>query len=157
MAIIGFKRRSDEKLQQGAEAAKGLSDKKIAGQKAYAKNVIGKTSTKTTTKVAVPKVSVPALHSESASSAASMILRPRITEKSGIMSQGGVYTFEVAKNANKVSVSKAIVALYKVTPVKISIINTPVRKVFIKGRRGTVAGIKKAVVTVKKGDKIDFV
>lgn len=86
-----------------------------------------------------------------------VIVRPRITEKSGILSQGGVYTFEVAKSANKESVNRAISALYKVNPVKIAMINTPTKHVFVKGRKGTVSGIKKAVVTLKKGDKIDFV
>jgi len=157
MAIFGPKKRKDEKLQQGAIAAKGVSDKKTAGRKAYAKSIEGKTSVETTTKVPGPKISIPTLHSDSASSAASVIIRPRVTEKSGLLSQGGVYTFEVAKNSNKFMISKAITALYKVVPVNISIINTPIRKVFIKGRRGKVAGIKKAIITVKKGDKIDFV
>ncbi|MFA6315174.1 MAG: 50S ribosomal protein L23 [Candidatus Paceibacterota bacterium] len=88
---------------------------------------------------------------------ASVVIRPRITEKSGILSQSNVYTFEVTKNANKGSIMKAISTLYKVVPTKVAIINTPRRNVFVKGRKGTVAGIKKAVITLKKGDKIDFV
>ena len=91
------------------------------------------------------------------SSITDAILRPRITEKSGILAQGGVYTFEVTKNANKEIVAKAVKSLYKVTPVKIAMINTPVRNTFVKGRKGTVSGIRKAIVTVKKGEKIDFV
>jgi len=91
------------------------------------------------------------------SSDASSILRPRITEKSGILSQGGVYTFEVAKGATKQDVRQAIRALYKVVPVKVTVINTATRNVFVRGRKGTVPGFRKALVTVKKGDKIDFV
>jgi len=90
-------------------------------------------------------------------SVSDMILRPRITEKSGLLSQTGVYTFEIAPNANKNLVAKAVVALYKVTPVKVAIVNSPAKKVFIRGRRGVVGGIRKAIVTLKKGDKIDFV
>lgn len=86
-----------------------------------------------------------------------VIVKPRITEKSGIMSQSGVYTFEVTKRANKATVSKAVASMYKVSPVKVAIINTPARNVFVKGRRGVVSGMKKAVVTLKKGEKIDFV
>ncbi len=85
------------------------------------------------------------------------IIRPRITEKSGVMSQIGVYTFEVTKGANKNTVANAIRALYKVTPVKVAILNSPSKDVFVKGRKGVVSGFKKAIVTVKKGDKIDFV
>lgn len=87
----------------------------------------------------------------------STIIRPRITEKSGILSQGGVYTFEIAANANKNSISGAIRTLYKVTPIRIAIINSPSKKVFVKGRKGVVSGIRKAMITLKKGDKIDFV
>ncbi|MEI6396484.1 MAG: 50S ribosomal protein L23 [Candidatus Taylorbacteria bacterium] len=92
-----------------------------------------------------------------ATSATSVIIRPHITEKSGILSQGGIYTFVITANANKDSISKAIKTLYKVTPVRIAITNNPAKKVFVRGKRGTVSGIRKAVVTLKKGDKIEFV
>mgnify|MGYP003351962988 CR=1 FL=1 len=84
------------------------------------------------------------------------IIRPMITEKSGILSQNGVYTFEIASDANKNTIASAIQSMYKVKPVKIAIINTPAQRVFVRGKRGVVSGIKKALVTVKKGDKIDF-
>lgn len=88
---------------------------------------------------------------------ADVILRPHVTEKSGALSQIGKYTFQVTKGANKQSIAKAIQVLYKVKPEHITVLNQPVKNVFVRGRRGTVAGIRKAVVTVKKGDKIDFV
>lgn len=87
----------------------------------------------------------------------SVIIKPHVTEKSGILSQGGVYTFEVKKNANKNVIGKAIAALYKVTPVKIAVTNIPSKSIFHRGKIGTVSGIRKAIVTLKKGDKIDFV
>jgi large subunit ribosomal protein L23 len=73
------------------------------------------------------------------------------------LSQSGVYTFEVGREANKQSISKAVKALYKVIPVKIAVLNSPAKNVFVKGRRGKVSGFRKAMVTLKKGDKIDFV
>ena len=87
----------------------------------------------------------------------SIILRPHVTEKSGILSQNGVYTFQIAADTNKQAVARAILSLYKVNPVKIAIVNLPTRNVFVRGKRGTVAGVRKAIVTVKDGDKIDFV
>lgn len=114
-----------------------------------------KISGRVTTKDAGPKaVALPAGHFTSATDA---IIRPRVTEKSGLLSQSNVYTFEVSIGSNKATVVKAIKALYKVTPVKIAIVNTPAKNVFVKGRRGTVAGMKKAMVTIKPGEKIDFV
>ena len=85
------------------------------------------------------------------------IIRPRITEKSGIMSEKlNVYTFEVAKNSTKDSVSKEIKTLYKVTPSKVRMINLPAKRVFVRGRRGTQSAIKKALIYLKKGDKINL-
>jgi large subunit ribosomal protein L23 len=90
------------------------------------------------------------------SNVASIIIRPHITEKTGILSQIGTYTFQVARDANKQSISKAIKELYKVNPVKISIIKVSAKNIFVRGKHGSVPGMKKAMVTVKKGDKIDF-
>lgn len=91
------------------------------------------------------------------SNASRSIIRPRITEKSGMLSQGGIYTFEITTNANKQTISDAVKSLYKVQPVRVAIINSPSKNVFVKGRRGVVSGVRKAIVTLKKGDKIDFV
>ena len=88
---------------------------------------------------------------------ASIIIRPHITEKSGIMSQNGVYTFVVAKDANKPMVAQAVKALYKVTPIKVAVTNLPSKNVFVRGKKGVSSGLRKAVVTLKKGDKIDFI
>jgi large subunit ribosomal protein L23 len=153
MAIFGFKKRKDEKLEQNAQVTKSTKDKKVSNKPV---SLTGK-NTKKTEKVAVSKVVSPVLKSDSATSSASVIVRPRVTEKSGVLSQGGVYTFEVSNGSNKSMIKKAFVALYKVSPIQIKIINTPEKNVFVRGRRGVVSGMKKAIITVKKGEKIDFV
>ena len=92
------------------------------------------------------------------SHAASAIIRPRITEKAGLASEKvNAYTFEVEKDATKKTVALAVQALYKVTPKKIAIVRLPSRKVFVRGKIGTQSGVKKAIVYLKKGDKIEFV
>ncbi|MBU6231268.1 MAG: 50S ribosomal protein L23 [Patescibacteria group bacterium] len=151
MAIFGFKKRKDEKLEQGAEAAKAVADKKSPAKGAKKQKAAVQSGSKTKA-VAVPKLKV-----VEETVAASVVIRPRVTEKSGLLSQSNVYTFEVNKDANKASVAKAIKAIYKVTPVKVAMINTPMKNVFVKGKKGTVAGMRKALVTVKAGEKIDFV
>ena len=119
--------------------------------------IFGKTK-KTTEKKSTPvATTAPAVITAPVASVAGVIIRPRVTEKSGILSQSAVYTFEVAKHANKNTVAHAVKALYKVVPVRVAIINSPAKNVFVRGRRGVVSGIKKAVVTLKKGDTIDFV
>ncbi len=87
-----------------------------------------------------------------------IIKKPRITEKSGLKAeQESVYTFEVTTKANKKNVAKAVKELYKVTPVKVNITNLPAKKIFSRGKFGRKTGVKKAVVYLKKGDKIEFV
>ncbi len=86
-----------------------------------------------------------------------VIIRPHVTEKSGVLSQNGKYTFVIATGANKQTVARSVKNLYKVTPVKVSIVNLPSRNVFVRGRRGVTSGIRKAVVTLKKGETINFV
>jgi len=87
-----------------------------------------------------------------------IIKKPRITEKSGLQAESAnVYAFEVTEKANKKNIAKAIKELYKVTPVKVNITNLPAKIIFARGKSGRRAGIKKALVYLKKGDKIEFV
>jgi large subunit ribosomal protein L23 len=90
---------------------------------------------------------------------ASVIVRPRITEKAALAIDKNMYTFEVHKNATKHDVRDAIVALYKVTPVKINIVNRSPRQYMsrLRRRRITENGLKKAYVYLKEGDRIDLV
>jgi large subunit ribosomal protein L23 len=83
---------------------------------------------------------------------------PKVTEKSGIKSESqNLYTFEVFKNATKPEIAAAIKEAYKVTPIKINIVNLPAKQVFRRGKTGTKSGIKKALVFLKKGDKIAYI
>ncbi len=85
-----------------------------------------------------------------------MIKGVRITEKSAIASDKGAYTFNVAVNANKNEIKKAIKMLYGVTPVKVTVAQITSKTVVRRGVEGTKQRGKKAVVTLKKGDKITF-
>ena len=81
-----------------------------------------------------------------------------IRDRSGIQAEAlGVYTFEVTDKANKKNIAKAVKELYKVTPVKVNITKLPSKKVFSRGKVGRKSGVKKAIVYLKKGDKIEFV
>ena len=86
-----------------------------------------------------------------------ILIRPRITEKSGIMNEASnVYVFEVVKEATKDTISKAIKSIYKVTAEKVRIVNLPAKNVFVRGKKGRQSAIKKALVYLKKGDKIEL-
>jgi large subunit ribosomal protein L23 len=86
-----------------------------------------------------------------------LIKSPRVTEKSAILAEKGVYTFNVAQNANKNELKKAIKFVYGVTPVNISITQIAKKTVTRRGITSVKQGGKKAVVHLKKGDKITFV
>ena len=83
-----------------------------------------------------------------------VILAPHITEKASAQSKANAYTFVVAKDATKHSVLAEIKKEYKVTPRAINITNMQRKNTFIRGKFGTQAGIKKAIVFLKKGDTI---
>lgn len=68
-----------------------------------------------------------------------------------------VYTFDVEKGANKTEIKKAIFALYKVKPVRVNVLPVPKKSTFSKGIVGSKSGGRKALVYLKKGDKIEFV
>jgi len=86
-----------------------------------------------------------------------LIKGTRITEKASIAADGGRYTFNVENNATKNEIKKAIKMLYKVEPVKITITKIAKKIVTRRGVKGVKSGGKKAVVYLKKGDKIEFV
>ncbi|MBI2017505.1 50S ribosomal protein L23 [Candidatus Daviesbacteria bacterium] len=85
-----------------------------------------------------------------------ILKRPLITEKSMGLAQKGFYTFEVDKNATKPQVAKIVAEKFNVKVLKVKVIN---KKGQIKNQRqirGTykTKGFKKAIVQLKKGDKI---
>jgi len=90
---------------------------------------------------------------------AAVLVKPLITEKAVNLSSNSVYTFMVAKNATKYDVSSAVTAIYKVTPVKVNIVNKKPASTMsrARGREVAVAGYKKAYVYLKKGDTITLV
>ncbi len=90
---------------------------------------------------------------------ASVIVKPRITEKAVTQHGDNVYTFIVRRDATKYDVKDAVKALYNVTPVKVNIVNKTPRQFMSrsKGRKISEKGMKKAYVYLKKGDSISLV
>lgn len=84
------------------------------------------------------------------------IIKPRVTEKAMISTDKNKYIFNVTKNANKDNLRQEVKMTYKVSPLKINIVNTSARNVVRRGKPGRIAGFKKAILTLKKGDKIDI-
>lgn len=85
-----------------------------------------------------------------------IIIEPIITEKSVILAENGKYTFKVDKKATKNEIKKAIKKLFNVDVIDVNIIKTKPKKVMRHRVEGVKSGYKKAIVTLKKGQKIDI-
>jgi len=86
-----------------------------------------------------------------------IIIRPIDTEKTRYLAELGKYTFEVAGNANKRQVKRAIEEIYEVGVECVNVANMPAKIGRRSGRRrvGRQSGWKKAVVTLGAGQRLD--
>jgi len=84
-----------------------------------------------------------------------VILKPILSEKSLIGTTAAKYVFKVAKRANKPLIALALKRIYKVDALKINIINLHPENSLKRGHLSQTKGFKKAVVTLKKGQKIE--
>lgn len=85
-----------------------------------------------------------------------VIIRPIITEHSYDLMQDNVYTFEVAKEANKVEIAQAIESIFDVTVVKVNTLNVKSKPKRMRYQLGKTRTWKKAMVTVAEGDSIEI-
>lgn len=90
-------------------------------------------------------------------SGAVIIKRPHITEKSTTLSEGRAYTFVVDARANKKEIEEAVKEVYKVTPVKVRVMNVSGKTTRRRGIKGRTASFKKAIVFLKEGDSIELI
>jgi large subunit ribosomal protein L23 len=86
-----------------------------------------------------------------------VIRRPMVTEKSTRQKEESrQYVFEVHRDANKIEIQSAVERLFKVKVLQVRTSNV-LGKVKRLGRRyGKRPDWKKAIVTLKEGDRIDF-
>ena len=87
-----------------------------------------------------------------------IIKRPIITEQSMADTEMKRYTFEVAKNANKIEIAKAVEEIFGVKVASVNTLNVPAKaKRMGAGRPGTTRAWKKAYVTLTADSKtIEF-
>ena len=85
-----------------------------------------------------------------------IIIRPVITEHSYDMMEKNTFTFEVAKDANKIEIRKAVEEIFDVTVVKVNTLNVKSKPKRMRGPLGRTRTWKKAMVTLKEGDTIEI-
>ncbi len=85
-----------------------------------------------------------------------VIIRPIITENSYDMMEENVYTFEVAKDSNKVEIRQAIETLFNVRVVKVNTLNVKSKPKRLRQQPGRTRTWKKAMVTLAEGETIEL-
>ena len=86
-----------------------------------------------------------------------VLLKPTITEKSTMLQESGRYTFQIAPKANKIQVKEAVEKNFNVTVLCVNITKLPGNRKPYGARVKKMPDIKKAVVTLKAGDRINLV
>ncbi len=85
-----------------------------------------------------------------------VIIRPVISEKAFDQIEHGRYTFEVDKRATKPQIARAVEEVFKVSVTKVNTMRVPGKTRRLRYNKGMTRSWKKAVVTLKAGDKIEF-
>lgn len=89
-----------------------------------------------------------------------ILFRPIVTEKISNLQEKGIYAFEVDPKANKIEIAQAVEKKFKVKVVNVRTLNFKGKQKTHMTRRGRFIGrtshYKKAIVTLKEGEKIDL-
>jgi large subunit ribosomal protein L23 len=85
-----------------------------------------------------------------------IIIRPIITEHSYDVIENNVYTFEVAKDANKIEIRNAVEAIFDVKVVKVNTLNVKPKPKRVRYQKGYTRTWKKAMVTLAEGESIEI-
>ena len=85
-----------------------------------------------------------------------VLRRPLITEKNATLQAQGKYAFEVAGEANKPQIKQAVEKAFKVKVTAVNVTTVPGKMRRVGRRQVLTQSWKKAVVSLKPGDKIEF-
>jgi large subunit ribosomal protein L23 len=86
-----------------------------------------------------------------------IIRRPLVTEKSTQQKESSnQYAFEVDRKANKIEIQTAVERLFKVKVIEVRTSNVLGKMKRVGKKYGKKPDWKKATITLKEGDRIDF-
>jgi large subunit ribosomal protein L23 len=85
-----------------------------------------------------------------------VLRRPLITEKNTVLQEKTKYVFEVADGANKPMIKQAVEKAFKVKVTAVNVITVPGKSRRVGRRVVSSEPWKKAIVTLKPGEKIEF-
>jgi len=84
-----------------------------------------------------------------------IVKEPHISEKSTYLAEDNKYVFKVYQNANKPEIKRSVEGIYGVNVLSVNIIKIPNKKRRIGRTEGFKKGYRKAIVTIKEGQKIE--
>ncbi|MEE4244621.1 MAG: 50S ribosomal protein L23 [Kangiellaceae bacterium] len=87
---------------------------------------------------------------------AKVLLAPHISEKATISAENGQFVFKVAKDANKLEIKKAVEAMFEVDVDSVRVLNVKGKTKRVGMMTGRRKNWKKAYVSLKEGQDIDF-
>ncbi|MBU1032399.1 MAG: 50S ribosomal protein L23 [Patescibacteria group bacterium] len=155
MGIFDRLRQKKAALPKAAEdefGSKKEIDKVADIKKAEIEKLAKKGLTEKTKVLEKPKVAV----NGPSGQAYRILLTPHVSEKAAELASKGTYVFDVPITVNKIEIQKAVESLYKVDVDQVRTVRG-IGKVVRFGRtHGQRAKWKKALVTLKKGQKIDL-
>lgn len=85
-----------------------------------------------------------------------IIRKPRVTEKATMLLEDNKYTFEVDVRANKSEIKRAVEELFKVKVLKVNTVRVKGKEVRRQQAVGYKPEVKKAIVTLAPGDRIEI-
>ena len=85
-----------------------------------------------------------------------VLRRPVVTEKNTTLQEANKHLFEVAPDANKLQIKQAVQKAFNVEVVSVNVLNVRGKMRRVGRLRGMTPGWKKAIVTLKQGQKIQL-
>ena len=156
-----FKNKEDKSAKGGSvsKTASSNGGKKVEGKSA--KSVVKKKPvTVKTNKPASAKGDVKIGKTEGlkgkTNQAYQVLIKPLVTEKASELGILNKYVFAVNRRMNKIEIKKAVRSIYNVDPVSVNILNFSGKNVRFGRIKGKTKAWKKAVITLRPGDKIEI-
>ena len=140
-----FSKKKDDKVVE--KSSKGKENvKSVAKKKKNDKKTVRKVEKKNNGVVPI----------ENSEMAYKFVVRPWITEKTQELMSDNKYVFKLRLKTTKAQIKIAVEKLYNVKIAKINMINIPAKKRRFGRNIGKKSAVKKAIVTLQKGHKIEI-
>jgi len=101
-----------------------------------------------------PKVAKPG--KKIASGAYRVLAAPHITEKATMLAEKNKYIFRVQPGTNKIEIKRAVEEVYGIEVTEVRVISVPRKHRRLGKKMGWRKGYRKAIVSIKKGQKIEI-